>query len=187
MALPIPAPTNKIPRATGSTGAPPLPGSVPAPARGLDDTPEDVSVDEGVALALSVELAVALGLEVALEVGVVVAGGVAVAMAVAVVGASGGDLGGGSTIEEVVSPMVVFGCVASTRVEGCVASTRVEGCVRSICVSGLLLPSNDLFSHCIPVTKAVSKATIAASTSTACNSPKKYLPPEYGLKTTRSA
>ena len=171
--------------------------------------PEDVSVAEVVALKSGVEIAVALDLEVALEVGVVVAVGVAIAAAVAVGGASGGDSGSGSTIEEVVSPLVVVwrvpaacveGCVRSIRVPGreevnssmvvfgSVASTRVEGCVRSVRTSGWLLPSNNLSSHCIPVTKAYIKATSIASTNTACNSPEKYLPtPEYGLKTTRSA
>lgn len=88
---------------------------------------------------------------------------------------------------EVNSSMVVFGRMPSEVVLGRVPSTRVEGCVRSIRVSGRLLPSNNLSSHCTPVTKAVIKATSAASTNTACNSPKKYLAPEYGLKTTRSA
>jgi len=170
--------------------------------------PEDVSVAEVVALKSGVEIAVALDLEVALEVGVVVAVGVAIAAAVAVGGASGGDSGSGSTIEEVVSPMVVAWRVPSSVVEGRVRSIRIpgreevasslgifgrmpstliEGCTRSIRDSGRLLPSNNLSSHCTPVTKAVIRAAIAASTNTACNSSKKYLAPEYGLKTTRSA
>jgi hypothetical protein len=150
----------------------------------------------------------ALGLEVALEVGVVVAVGVAVAVAVG--GASGGDSRSGSAIEEVVSSMVVVWRVPSEVVEGCVrsirvppreednssmvvfgltpsTSTRVEGCVRSIRVSGRLLPSKNLSNHFSPVTKATVKATSAASTNTACSSPKRYLAPEYGLKTRRSA
>jgi hypothetical protein len=161
---------------------------------------------------VGVEIAVALELEVALEVGVVVAVGAAVGVAVAATvaagGASVGDSGSGSIIEEVVSPMVVAWRVPSSVVEGRVRSirvpgreevassmgvfgrmpsTRIEGCARSIRVSGRLLPSNNLSSHCTPVTKAVIRTTIAASTNTACNSPKKYLAPEYGLKTTRSA
>jgi hypothetical protein len=182
----------------------------------LADTPEDVSVAEVVALEVGLEVAaLAVGVEVALEVSLEAAVGVAVAVAVA--GASGGDSGSGSPIEEVVSPMVVvwrgpsavvegyvrsvrvpgrvevnssmvvFGRLPSEVVLGRVPSTRVEGCVRSIRVSGRLLPSNNLSSHCTPVTKAAIKATSAASTNTACNSPKKYLAPEYGLKTTRSA
>lgn len=157
---------------------------------------------------VGVEIAVALDLEVALVVGVAVAVGVGVAATVAAGGASVGDSGSGSTIEEVVSPMVVAWRVRSSVVEGRVRSirvpgreevassmgvfgrmpsTRIEGCARSIRVSGRLLPSNNLSSHCTPVTKAVIRTTIAASTNTACNSPKKYLVPEYGLKTTRSA
>jgi hypothetical protein len=142
-----------------------------------------------VAVAVGVEIAVALGLEVVLEVAVVVAVevavavavavGVAVAVAVAVGGASEDDSGSGSTIEEVVSRLVVVWRVPAAC---------SEGDVRSIRTSGGLLSSNNLPSHCIPVIKVYIKAAIVASTNTACNSPKKYLPtPEYGLKTTRSA
>jgi hypothetical protein len=72
----IPAPTNKIPAATDSTGTPPVLGNALAPARGLAET-LDVTVAEGVALsvgvAVGVEVGVALGVGVALEVGVAVA------------------------------------------------------------------------------------------------------------------
>ena len=149
-----------------------------------------------------VGVAVAVG--VAVGVGVVVAVGVAVAAD----GASVGDSGSGSTIEEVVSPMVVAWRVPSSVVEGRVRSirvpgreevassmgvfgrmpsTRIEGCARSIRLSGRLLPSSDFSSHCAPAAMAVIKATSAPNSNTACNSPKKYLAPEYGLKTTRSA
>ena len=91
--------------------------------------------------------------------------------------------------EEDNSSMVVSGRMRSAVVFGRTpsTSTRVEGCVRSIRVSGRLLPSKNLSNHFSPVTKATVKATSAASTNTACNSPKKYLAPEYGLKTRRSA
>jgi hypothetical protein len=153
-----------------------------------------------------------------IAVGVAVTVVVAVGVAVAVGADPEGDSGSGSTIDEVVSPivvvgrvpsavvlervrsirappleevdsssMVVFERVSSAVVVGRVPSTSVEGCVRSICAFGRLLPSNNLSSHFTPVTKAAIKATIVASTSSACNNPKKYLTLEPGLKTRRSA
>jgi hypothetical protein len=68
----IPAPTNKIPAATDSRGAPPVPGNALTLARGLVETP-DVTVAEGEALSVGVAVGVALGVGVALDVGVAVA------------------------------------------------------------------------------------------------------------------